>query len=228
MPMRILVVEDEPKVAGFIKKGLAAERYAVDVASDGQRGLDLALTYEYDLVILDVMLPGLSGSEVLATVRQQKPNLPILILTARDALPDKIAHFEQGCDDYLTKPFAFAELVMRVKALLRRGAVDRRSQLQVADLLLDRTSHQVMRAGKLIELTAKEFALLEYLMANAGQVCSRSLIIEHVWDQSFEGFTNIVDVYIRYLRNKVDRTFEPKLIHTVRGVGYVVRQEDER
>ena len=137
-------------------------------------------------------------------------------------------HFEQGCDDYLTKPFAFAELVMRVKALLHRRAVDRSNQLQVADLVLDRVSRQVTRAGKPIELTAKEFVLLEYLMTNAGQVCSRALIIEHVWDQSFDGFTNVVDVYVRYLRNKIDRHFEPKLIHTVRGVGYVLREEDER
>lgn len=220
--MRILVIEDEHKVASFIKKGLEAEHYAIDVASDGQSGLELALAYEYDLLILDLMLPGLSGSDVLATVRRYKPNLPILILTARDALPDKIRHFEQGCDDYLTKPFAFAELVVRVKALLRRGAVDRRNQLQVADLVLDRVHRKVTRAGRLIDLTAKEFALLEYLMTNAGQVCSRAMIIEHVWDQSFDSFTNIVDVYVRYLRNKVDRNFEPKLIHTVRGVGYLL------
>jgi len=226
--MRILVIEDEYKVASFIKKGLEAERYAVDVASDGRSGIELALAYDYDLLILDLMLPGLSGTEVLATVRRRKPNLPILILTARDALQDKVMHFEQGCDDYLTKPFAFAELVMRVKALLHRRAVDRSNQLQVADLVLDRVSRQVTRAGKPIELTAKEFVLLEYLMTNAGQVCSRALIIEHVWDQSFDGFTNVVDVYVRYLRNKIDRHFEPKLIHTVRGVGYVLREEDER
>jgi two-component system copper resistance phosphate regulon response regulator CusR len=226
--MRILVVEDEHKVARFIKKGLEAERYAVDVASDGRSGIELALTYDYDLLILDLMLPGLSGSDVLATVRRHKPNLPILVLTARDALPDKVKHFEQGCDDYLTKPFAFAELVMRVKALLRRGAVDRRNQLQVADLVLDRISRKVTRARKTIDLTTKEFALLEYLMTNAGQVCSRAMIIEHVWDQSFDGFSNIVDVYIRYVRNKIDRDFEPKLIHTVRGVGYVLSEESER
>ncbi len=223
--MRILVIEDEHKVARFIKKGLEAECYAVDIATDGQRGLELALAYDYDLLILDVMLPGVSGSDILTTVRQEKPHLPILILTARDALQEKIMHFERGCDDYLTKPFAFAELVMRVKALLRRGAVDRRDQLRVADLVLDRTGRQVTRAGKPIELTVKEFALLEYLMAHAGQVCSRAMIIEHVWDRSFTGFTNIVDVYIRYLRNKIDRPFASKLIHTVRGVGYVLREE---
>ncbi|RMG54564.1 MAG: DNA-binding response regulator [Acidobacteria bacterium] len=223
--MRILVVEDEHKVGRFIKKGLEAERYAVDIATDGRRGLELALAYDYDLLILDVMLPGVSGSNILTAVRQEKPHVPILILTARDALQEKIMHFERGCDDYLTKPFAFAELVMRVKALLRRGAVDRRDQLRVADLVLDRTGRQVTRAGKPIELTVKEFALLEYLMAHAGQVCSRAMILEHVWDRSFTGFTNIVDVYIRYLRNKIDRPFASKLIHTVRGVGYVLREE---
>jgi two-component system copper resistance phosphate regulon response regulator CusR len=226
--MRILVVEDEHKLARLIKRGLEAERYAIDIAADGQRGLELALTYDYALLILDLMLPGLSGSDILPTVRQHKPNLPILILTARDALEDKVKHFEQGCDDYLTKPFAFAELVMRVKALLRRGAVDRSNQVQVADLVLDRIGYKVMRAGKPIDLTAKEFALLEYLMMNAGQVCSRAMIIEHVWDQSFDGLANIVDVYIRYLRNKIDRYFEPPLIHTVRGIGYVLRQEEGR
>lgn len=226
--MRILVVEDERKVARFLKKGLEAERYAVDVAGDGQQGMALALAYDYDLVILDVMLPETSGTDVLTAVRRQKPQLPILVLTARDALQDKIKHFEKGCDDYLTKPFAFAELIMRVKALLRRGAVDRRNELQVADLVLDRTSRRVRRAGNLIDLTTKEFALLEYLMTNAGQVCSRAMIIEHVWDQSFEGFANIVDVYIRYLRNKIDRQFELKLIHTIRGVGYVIYDGRER
>ncbi|MBI1747868.1 MAG: response regulator transcription factor [Acidobacteria bacterium] len=220
--MRILLVEDEFKMASFIKKGLEAERYAVDLVSDGPSGMERALWQDYDLLILDLMLPGLSGSDILKTVRDQKPTIPILILTARDGLPDKIKHFERGCDDYLTKPFAFAELVMRVKALLRRGAVRRSNDLQVADLVLDRNSRRVLRAGKPIDMTAKEFALLEYLMLNAGQVCSRAILIEHVWDQSFDTFTNIVDVYIRYLRNKIDRHFEPKLIHTVRGVGYVL------
>jgi len=226
--MRILVVEDEQKLASFIKKGLEAERYAVDTAEHGENGLELALIHDYDLLILDLMLPGMSGSDVLRAVRDSKPALPILVLTARDGLQDKIKHFEQGCDDYLTKPFAFAELVMRVKALLRRGAVQRKDQLQIVDLVLDRISRRVTRAGKSIDLTAKEFILLEYLMSNAGQVCSRNMIIEHVWDQSFDSFTNIVDVYIRYLRNKVDRDFEPPLIHTVRGVGYVLTEEREQ
>jgi|SRR5215469_8995705 len=226
--MRILVVEDEHKLASFIKKGLEAERYAVDTAEDGENGLELALIHDYDLLILDLLLPKLNGTEVLRAVRDRKPSLPILVLTARDALQDKIKHFEQGCDDYLTKPFAFAELVMRVKALLRRGAVQRIDQLQILDLVLDRISRKVTRAGKSIDLTAKEFIMLEYLMSNAGQVCSRNMIIEHVWDQGFDSFTNIVDVYIRYLRNKIDRDFEPPLIHTVRGVGYVLSEEKEQ
>jgi two-component system copper resistance phosphate regulon response regulator CusR len=226
--MRILVVEDEQKLASFIKKGLEAERYAVDTAEHGENGLELALIHDYDLLILDLMLPGMSGGDVLRAVRDRKPALPILVLTARDGLEDKIKHFEQGCDDYLTKPFAFAELVMRVKALLRRGGVQRKDQLQIVDLVLDRISRRVTRAGKSIDLTAKEFILLEYLMSNAGQVCSRNMIIEHVWDQGFDSFTNIVDVYIRYLRNKVDRDFEPPLIHTVRGVGYVLSEEREQ
>jgi DNA-binding response OmpR family regulator len=222
--MRILVLEDEFKLANFIKKGLEAERFAVDVAPDGQTGLDMALVTKYDLMILDLMLPGLSGSEVLTRVRAHRPLIPILVLTARDALTDKIQHFEMGCDDYLTKPFAFAELVMRVKALLRRGSVQRMDRLEVMDLVLDRMARKVTRSGKPIELTVKEFVLLEYLMSHVGQVCSRTMIIEHVWDQSFDSFTNIVDVYIRYLRNKIDRNFEPPLIHTVRGVGYVLRE----
>ena len=223
--MRILVIEDEVKVASFIKKGLEAEKYAVDLAYDGKSGVEVALTYDYDLLILDLMLPGLSGSDVLKSVRSKKSDLPILVLTARDGLRDKLTHFEKGCDDYLTKPFAFAELVMRVKALLRRSAPDRRNALQIADLILDRNTRKVTRSGKSIELTAKEFAILEFLMSNAGNVCSRNMIIEHVWDQSFDPFTNVVDVYIRYLRNKIDRNCDPKLIHTVRGVGYVLRDE---
>jgi len=226
--MRILIIEDEHKLASFIKKGLEAERYAVDTASDGDNGLELALIHDYDLVILDLMLPGKSGTDVLRALRDRKPALAILVLTARDALGDKIKHFEQGCDDYLTKPFAFAELVMRVKALLRRGGVQRKDQLQMLDLSLDRISRKVSRGGKSIDLTTKEFMLLEYLMSNAGQVCSRNMIIEHVWDQGFDSFTNIVDVYIRYLRNKVDRDFDPPLIHTVRGVGYVLSEEKQQ
>lgn len=220
--MRLLLVEDEKKVSSFVARGLAEERFAVDVAADGQAGLELATTYHYDLVILDLMLPKLDGSQVLRRIRAQNANVPVLILTARDAVGDKVGNFEAGADDYLTKPFAFAELVVRVKALLRRGPVSRSSVVRTCDLELDRLSQQVRRSGKRIDLTAKEYALLEYLLSNAGRVLSRTMIVEHVWDQSFDGVTNIVDVYVRHLRAKVDDPFEQKLIRTVRGVGYTI------
>ncbi|MDQ3653421.1 MAG: response regulator transcription factor [Acidobacteriota bacterium] len=220
--MRVLVVEDEEKVARFIVRGLAAERFAVDATSDGASGLEMATTYDYDVIILDLLLPGMGGTEVLRRLRLTNTNVPVLVLTARDAIADKVENFEAGADDYLTKPFAFAELLVRVKALLRRGPVSRASTLRVGDLELDRLSQTVKRAGGRIDLTSKEYALLEYLMANSGRVLSRTMIVEHVWDQSFDGVTNIVDVYVRHLRNKVDDKHEQKLIRTVRGVGYCV------
>ncbi|HUO20004.1 MAG TPA: response regulator transcription factor [Steroidobacteraceae bacterium] len=218
--MRILLVEDEKKLSELVARALRQESYAVDVADDGTRGWELAETYDYDLIVLDLMLPGIPGEELLRRVRRRNQQVPILILTARDATQEKVSNFEAGADDYLTKPFAFAELVMRVKALLRRGPVARASVLRVADLELDRLTQQVRRAGKRIELTPKEYALLEYLASSPGRVFSRTMIIEHVWDQSFEGLTNIVDVYVRHLRAKVDDPFPLKLIRTVRGVGY--------
>jgi DNA-binding response OmpR family regulator len=218
--MRILIVEDEKKLCELMERALKAERFAVDMAHDGNAGWQLAESYHYDLVILDLMLPGIQGTELLRRVRRKNQNVPILILTARDATEDKVLNFEAGADDYLTKPFAFAELIIRIKALLRRGPVTRAAVLRIADLEIDRMSQQVKRAGKRIELTRKEYALLEYLATNPGRVFSRPMIIEHVWDQSFEGMNNIVDVYVRHLRCKVDDPFPTKLIRTVRGVGY--------
>jgi len=226
--MRLLLVEDENKVSDLVARALRAESYAVDVAEDGARGWELAQSYAYDLIILDLMLPQLPGEELLRRIRRTNPAVPILVLTARGATADKVNNFEAGADDYLTKPFAFAELIMRVKALLRRGPITRSSVLRVGDLEVDRFTQQVRRAGRRIELTPKEYALLEYLAANPGRVFSRTMIIEHVWDQSFEGLTNIVDVYVRHLRSKVDDPFPVKLIRTVRGVGYGLTESAER
>lgn len=225
--MRILVVEDEQKVSALVKRGLMAERYAVDIAADGLEGFEFAEAYPYDLIILDLMLPRLAGSELLQRIRRTNTFVPILVLTARDSVDDKVRLFELGADDYLTKPFAFAELVVRVKALLRRGPVNRSSTLRIGDLELDRLTQQVKRAGRRVELTAKEYSLLEYLMQNEERVLSRNMIIEHVWDQSFDGVTNIVDVYVRHLRSKVDDGNTVKMIRTVRGTGYMIRAGSE-
>ena len=221
--MRILLIEDEGKVSAFVERGLIAERYAVDVVADGKTGLEMTESYPYDLIILDLMLPVLDGREVLQRVRRKNTTVPVLVLTARDAVEDKVRLFDAGADDYLTKPFAFAELLVRTRALLRRGPVNRSSTITVADLELDRLTQQVKRAGRRIELTAKEYSLLEYLMLSAGRVLSRNMIIEHVWDQSFDGINNIVDVYVRHLRTKIDDPYDSKLIRTVRGAGYMLR-----
>jgi two-component system copper resistance phosphate regulon response regulator CusR len=220
--MRILLVEDEEKVSRFIIRGLKAEGFAMDAVSDAKAAGEFLSSYEYDLILLDLNLPGFSGTDLLRQLRQKNTNVPVLVLTARDSVAEKVLNFECGADDYLTKPFSFAELLVRIKALLRRGPVDRSSILRVSDLELDRVAHQVRRHEKRIELTSKEFSLLEYLMVNAGRVLSRTMIIEHVWDQSFEGLTNIVDVYVRQLRKKIDEAHDPKLIRTVRGVGYSI------
>lgn len=223
--MRVLLVEDEEKVARFVARGLKSERFAVDVAIDGKDGLEHVRAYDYDLIILDLNLPGMSGTELLKHIRKSHPNVPILILSARDNISDKVINFEEGADDYLTKPFSFAELLVRVKALLRRGPVTHSTTLRVGELELDRVVHKVKRGEKTIDLTSKEFSLLEYLMINAGRVLSRTMIVEHVWDQSFEGLTNIVDVYVRQLRKKIDEGYEKKLFRTVRGVGYSITED---
>jgi two-component system copper resistance phosphate regulon response regulator CusR len=199
----------------------------VDVVNDGQSGWEMASSCNYDLVVLDLMLPGLSGNEFLKRIRRRGSQVPVLVLTARAGTAEKVENFEAGADDYLTKPFAFDELLVRVKALLRRGSTDRSSVLRIGDLEIDRQKQQAKRDGKRIELTPKEYSLLEYLTANAGRVMSRTMIIEHVWDESFQGLTNIVDVYVRHLRSKVDDPYPNKLIRTVRGVGYSISDAAE-
>ncbi len=221
--MHILLVEDEKKVASFIQRGLEAEHYTVDVAHDGELGLIRVFDGDYDLLILDVMLPKRDGLSVLHEVRRHKLNIPVLLLTARDTVADKVAGLDHGADDYLTKPFAFEELLARVRALLRRGAPMPAPVLTLADLRLDLVTRQVTRANKRIELTAKEFALLEFFLRHPGRVLSRTLIAQHVWGVDFDTFTNVIDVYVNYLRKKIDTDCEPKLLHTVRGAGYVLK-----
>jgi DNA-binding response OmpR family regulator len=219
--MRLLVIEDDVKIASFIRRGLIQEHYAVDSAADGEEGAALAEDPSYDLVILDMMLPKLSGMEVLLRIRQKRKQVPVLMLTAKDSVENIVAALDGGADDYLRKPFQFSELTARVRALLRRG--DRGVAIfQVADLVLDPSRRTITRGSKKIDLSAKEFALLEYLMQNAGKPVTRTSIVEHVWDMHFDTFTNVVDVYVNYLRNKIDKPFTPHLIHTVRGVGYVL------
>jgi two-component system, OmpR family, response regulator len=223
-PMRLLIVEDEPKMASLLKKGLVEEGYAVDVATDGTNAVWLATENPYDCILLDVMLPDIDGFEVLRSLRKQERWAPVLVLTARDDTSDRVAGLDAGADDYLTKPFSFSELLARVRALLRRGGGTRPSVLSVGDLTLDPASRTVRRGGQPLELTAKEFALLEYMMRNAGQVLTRPQLLEHVWDFAYEGDSNVIDVYIRYLRQKIDRPFGSQSIETVRGAGYRLRE----
>jgi heavy metal response regulator len=220
--MRILVVEDERRIAAFIKRGLEEEHYAVDVAYDGEEALDWVAMVDYDLIVLDVLLPKKDGVEVCRELRAQGNKVPILMLTARDAIEDRVQGLDSGADDYLVKPFAFQELLARIRALLRRSGEIKTPRLQVGDLVLDTLTHQATRGGQVIELTAREYALLEFLMRHPGQVLSRTQISEHVWNYDFFTTSNVVDVYIRYLRRKIDKGFEVKLLQTVRGVGYKI------
>lgn len=226
--MKVLVVEDEQKVANFLQKGLREEQFVVDVAYDGLEGESMALENEYDLILLDVMLPGKDGVAILENLRSHKIEVPIIMLTAKDMVVDKLKGFEAGCDDYIPKPFSFEELLARVRAVLRRHSSAGTNVLNFADLTLDLISHKVIRGGKEIELTAKEYSLMEYLMRNPNRVLTRTMITQHVWDYNFDSFTNVIDVYVNYLRNKVDRGFPQKLIHTVRGVGYILKEGDKK
>ena len=220
--MKILIVEDEQKTGDYLKQGLSEAGFVADLARDGVDGLHLALTDDYDLVVLDVMLPRLDGWQVLREIRHKGKHLPVLFLTARDQVDDRVKGLEFGADDYLVKPFAFSELLARVRALLRRGRTSEPELLQVADLELDLLRRRVTRAGKRIDLTAKEFALLELLLRRQGEVLPRSLIASQVWDMNFDSDTNVIEVAVRRLRAKIDDAFEPKLIRTVRGMGYVL------
>jgi two-component system OmpR family response regulator len=224
--MRVLVVEDDPTIASFVAKGLQEAGYAVDLAADGDRGLHLALHEPYDAAVLDVMLPGRDGLSVIEELRRRRLNVPVLILSARHSVDDRVKGLQSGGDDYLTKPFAFSELLARLQALIRRSkGSPEPTRLTVGDLSLDLASRRVERAGRSIDLRPREFALLEYLMRNPGRVVSKTMIMEHVWNYSFDPRTNVVDVLVFRLRERIDKDFEPKLLHTVRGVGYVLKAE---
>jgi two-component system OmpR family response regulator len=222
--MRILLVEDDPKIASFILKGLKAEGFAVDHAADGEKGLDLALTEPYAAAIVDVMLPGVNGLELIAAVRREKVAVPIIVLSARGSVEDRVRGLRTGADDYLAKPFAFSELLARVQALIRRGTpAAEPTRLRLADLCMDLIAREVRRGEAVIELQPLEFSLLEYLLRNAGRVVSKTMIMENVWDYNFDPQTNVVESRIYKLREKIDKDFPVKLIHTVRGVGYALK-----
>jgi heavy metal response regulator len=224
-PMRLLVVEDEKKVSGFIRKGLEEEGYAVDVAFDGKTGLQMAMDRVHDLIVLDIHLPAMDGLSVLHELRAGKVSTPVLLLTVRANIEDKVLGLDAGADDYLSKPFAFEELVARIRALLRRQTEAKLPVLRFADLTVDPARRMVLRGARKIDLTAKEYALLDYFIRNPGRVLTRTMIAEHVWDYNFDSMTNIIDVYVNYLRRKIDSDREHKLIQTVRGVGYVLKEE---
>jgi DNA-binding response OmpR family regulator len=221
--MKILIIEDEAKVASFLKKGLQHAGYESDVAADGEEGYEKIVRNSYDLILLDLMLPKMSGFELIPSIRKHKPSIPIIAVTAKSSVQDRIQGLNIGCDDYLTKPFSFAELLARIQVQLRRGDHTSSLELCAADLILNPVKRKVTRGGKTIDLSNKEFFLLEYLLKNKDQIVTRNMIVENVWDAGFDNYTNVVDVYINYLRNKIDRGFEPRLIHTIRGVGYTLR-----
>ena len=221
--MRILVIEDEKKVASFIKKGLEAEYFSVDLAFDGKEGLHFALNGDYDLIILDLMLPYKDGLSILREIRQEKILTPVLILTAKDSIKDKVIGLDSGADDYLAKPFSFDELLARIRAILRRRSVDEDNILKAGDLILDTQTHKVLRKNTQIFLTPKEYAILEYLMRNKNKVVSRAKLTEHIYDFNFDTGTNVIDVFINKLRNKIDKGFDKQLIYTVRSIGYMIK-----
>jgi len=223
--MRILVVEDEKKVARFVQQALEEEHFTVDVAYDGEKGEELALSGIHDLIVLDILLPKQDGIDVLRRIRGRKITTPVLLLTAKSTVEDKVEGLDSGADDYLTKPFAIAELLARIRSLLRRGSSEKSTLLRAADLVLDTITHKAKRGDKAIELTSKEYALLEFFMRNKNKVLGRTIISEHIWDYNFDTGTNIIDVYLNHLRNKIDDGFQPKLLHTVRGVGYTLKDE---
>ncbi|HLP62396.1 MAG TPA: response regulator transcription factor [Candidatus Deferrimicrobium sp.] len=225
--MRILIVEDDKKVAGFLRRGLKEERYAIDVCYDGEEALFQSQVNQYDLIILDVMLPKKNGFAVCKQIREEGNLTPILMLTARDQLEDKIKGLQEGADDYLTKPFAFEELLARIKALLRRTQDYKTKTMKVGGLELDPVSRKVTREDKPVSLTGKEYALLEYLMRNKGRIITQTMIIDHVWDMNFDGLSNVVNVYINHLREKIDKGFPQKYIHTIRGVGYKIDENQD-
>jgi heavy metal response regulator len=223
--MRILIVEDDKKVGGFLKRGLQEEKYAVDVCRKGTDALYMAQLSPYDVIILDIMLPGMDGFTVCREMRRKAILTPILMLTAKDEIEDKVTGLSEGADDYLTKPFSFDELLARIRALLRRSQDYKTKELSVGDLELDPLRRMVTRSGEKIDLTGKEYALLEYLLRNRGRTVTPSMILEHVWDMNYEGFSNIVNVYINHLRNKIDKDFDNKLIQTVRGHGFRIDED---
>jgi DNA-binding response OmpR family regulator len=223
--MRVLYVEDEKKVADLVKDALEREDYSVEIASDGEEGEALALQGHFDLVILDILIPKRDGLELLRNLRAKKPSTPVLLLTAKTSIEDKVKGLDGGADDYLTKPFAVTELLARVRSLIRRGSSSHAAALRLGDVVLDPFTRKVQRGDKAIDLTTKEYALLEYFMRNENKVLSRTVISEHIWGYNFDTGTNIIDVYINHLRNKIDGGFEKKLLHTVRGVGYVMKEE---